>query len=196
MTTAYWPAPAAEALAAELISEHHPHLLEHRVDFLFRDPTRMKAGHTVLGTARKVSGLAAYLAQPEAAEPHPFFVIELAGTEWPYLKPQHQLALVDHELSHCWAQWDERNGRHVLSMKPHDLEDFVGIAERHGLWLPAAVSYLKLAAGHEQLAIDWEGFREAKATGTGDPKPGKEPSNVTPIKRTGGKAKKKNAEDF
>lgn len=123
--TDYYQAPEVAEVAAPIIEEHHPHLLGVRVDYLFRSPPAIRNDKLVLGKARRVSGLTAFL----AGHPSPFFVIEIAGDPWQDLPEEKRRALVDHELSHCVLDEDE-----VPRLHGHDVEEFVAIVERHGLW--------------------------------------------------------------
>lgn len=144
--TEYWPAPAAARIADELIEAHHPHLIDHRIEFVFRDKAAKRHGRIVLGTARKVTGLNAFLARPvtstvEDLEGGTFFLIELAGDHWPRLTDAQQRAVVDHELCHCWVEWDEDQQQHVHSIRGHDIEEFNDIVRRHGAWKPDVAAF-------------------------------------------------------
>lgn len=160
MTTTYRPAAAAERIAKELIPEHHEHLVPVEIRYLFVDPIPKSNGRSVWGRARKVSGLNAYLlAQPNIdAElinerlpggDFELFVIEIAEMIWLDLKPQAQRALVDHELSHCWAG-EGADGVYRLSTVPHDVEEFRAVIERNGMWKPDVVEFAKTV---EQLTL-------------------------------------------
>lgn len=154
MPTEFRPASAAETIGKRLIKEHHTHLLGVRVEYVFRDKAAKSKGKVKLGTARKMGGLNAWLAtdvDERATEPEEFFVIELAEDEWADLTDQQRVALVDHELSHCWAEVDD-DGEVVLAVKTHDLEEFVDVVRRHGLWRPEVEHLVKVGA--EQLGLD------------------------------------------
>lgn len=140
MPVTYRPAPAVERIARKLIAEHHDHLDGWRIDYVFRSTHANKGGRAVAGTARKMSGLNAYLATPEASElggdVDPFFVIEIAEDFWAEFDANQRRALVDHELSHCQIEWDDAGEKASLVIVGHDLEEFRSIVERHGLWSP------------------------------------------------------------
>jgi hypothetical protein len=63
MSATYRPAPSVERIAQALIGKHHHHLSDVRVDYVFRSEAAKSGGKTVMGKARKISGLNAYLAQ-------------------------------------------------------------------------------------------------------------------------------------
>lgn len=147
MTTTYWYAPEVEELARKLIEEHHPELVGIRIDYVFRSPAANHGGKVVLGKARKISGLAAFLAHHEGA----FLVMEIAGDVWQELTERKRAALVDHELCHMGT--DDNGGPKILS---HDVEEFVVVVERHGIWKRDLESF-QLAA---QLALPFDGGEE------------------------------------
>jgi len=102
-----------------------------RIAYVWRDKPIIRGGKTVLGKARKISGLPAFLASEDLDTDNPaFFVIEIDKTYWPSLSENEREALVDHELTHCIVDEDEG----TLKILPHDLEEFYFIVKRHGLW--------------------------------------------------------------
>lgn len=131
----YILAPEAHEIATLLVPEFHKHLLDlaFRVEYIFIKNTPKKGGKLTLGRVKLVSGLNAWLADPEKESnptPDPFFVIEFSHGLWKMLKPASRFALVDHELSHCGANEYEKACR-----LPHDCEEFNAITRRHGLWM-------------------------------------------------------------
>jgi putative metallopeptidase len=160
MAVTYRPAPEVEAIAGPLIEAHHQHLTEHgdvRIEYLFRSEATVKGGHVVLGKARKVSGLNAFLAGWDDAtdvddeagdEVRPFFVIEIAADQWATLTEAQRTALVDHELCHLNVEPTDESVK--LTLAGHDLEEFGAVVERHGLWKPAVELF---AAACQQLKL-------------------------------------------
>lgn len=158
--TTYRPAPAAERIAKELIPQHHEHLTPCEIRYLFIDPIPRSHGKSTMGRARKVSGLNAYLLAQPGLDPEiahdrleggdfELFVIEFAETIWNELDDRQRHALVDHELSHCWAGEDHQ-GRYRLSMRGHDVEEFRTVIERHGIWKPDIEAFARTV---EQLTL-------------------------------------------
>lgn len=135
MATIYEPAPEVAETAVSLIAEHHQNLLGAPIVYLFMDPAPKSKGRLVLGRARKLSGLNAFLVALAAGEvddpeeDHSFFVMEIAKDEWDGSTPQQRVALVDHELCHFAVDEDG-----VLGIRGHDLEEFDAVVRRHGLW--------------------------------------------------------------
>ena len=92
-------------------------------------------GKIVLGKCVKVSDL-----QKEFYDHD--FVIVLNREYWLSFSEKQKLALVDHELCHIARALnpetlepicDER-GRKVWRVCRHDIEEFVGVVKRHGIW--------------------------------------------------------------
>ena len=141
MPTTFTSADAVETIANECIKRWHPDLYGAQIRYVFRSKAVKNRGRHVLGKARKVTNLAAYLAlggmeEPEPDEPpSPFFVIEIAYDTWELLTHDQRLALVDHELCHCVIDEDTER-RDNLGLRGHDLEEFAAVVQRHGLWKP------------------------------------------------------------
>jgi hypothetical protein len=114
-------APEVEAIAEELIEEHHPHLMGAKIIYVFRSKAEQGKGKVTLGTASKLSGLLGFLLQAD-------FLIVMAEDEWLILSAKQKRALTDHELMHCG---EDENGYYL---RPHDVEEFEQIVSRHGLW--------------------------------------------------------------
>lgn len=125
----FWRADDVAEIAESLISDYHPHVLEHTVLYIFRSKAAQNKGKEVWGKARKVTGLNAYLAMRSSVDPlepmsPTFFVIEIAHDVWNTLRAPERIALVDHELKHIGPD----------GMRPHDVEEFTDIVARHGHW--------------------------------------------------------------
>jgi hypothetical protein len=152
IVTTFRPAPAVARIADDLIAKHHPELEGVRIEYVFRDPPTNTKGKQVWGSARKISGLNAYLATPSesdgAGDTDDLFVIEIAEKVWGALKDTQRIALVDHELSHCTIEVDEESDEVTLRLLPHDLEEFRGVIERHGLWEGSTAAFGRAMQPH------------------------------------------------
>ena len=143
MATRYRYAPDVEQIARELIRESHRHLTNVDIKFVFTDKIMKRAGQEVWGTTRKVGSFAAFLAgQDEDEENANFFVITISEPVWSYLDPKKRRALVDHELCHCWVDLDSEEPKLVLL--GHDLEEFVQVVQRHGLWRDSVQKFVEV----------------------------------------------------
>lgn len=159
MASVFSEAPEVAELAREIIRKDHPHLdaEDIRIVYLFVDPPPESKGKLVFGRCRKVTGLNAFLARENAPrdedeEPDfgdPFFVIEIAERVWQVLEPHQRRALVDHELCHAAVIRDEEDVP-KLSIRPHDVEEFTDIVNRHGLWEEGLQDFVAEALATQQ----------------------------------------------
>ena len=135
----WWRAEEVEAIAQALIPDYHEHLAGEPILYLFRSKHAEKNGHVVLGKARRVSGLNAFLAtrhpdiddQPRAAPV--LFIVEIAFDMWMRLRTSQRIALVDHELQHITPD----------GLRGHDVEEFLTIMRRHGAWETGLTEFLE-----------------------------------------------------
>lgn len=167
--TSYRPAPAVERIAKDLIADHHVDLDGVRIEYVFRDKHTKSNGKPVMGKARKISGLNAYLGRGykdvtlttdgfstragDIVDAEDFFVIEIAEDIWATLDQGQRVALVDHELTHCATTYDEDADEVKLTIRPHDLEEFRSVVDRHGLWHPDLSRFAEVIP-FQQLRID------------------------------------------
>src|SRR5581483_9311032 len=151
MPTQYHEAPEVREMAESLIPQYHRHLIDTegvRIEYIFRNDVPKKNGAQVWGTARKITSLAAFLADQEADEEEsgkPFFVLCISYPIWCDMTTAQKEALVDHELSHCWAKWDDEKEKTVLTILPHDLEEFHAVVARHGYWRSSVQRFVEAA---------------------------------------------------
>lgn len=150
MSIEYSDAESVRSFADQLIKQHHPHLTNVKIEYVFRSEAAVKNGCPVWGRAKLVQGLNAWLATPPLQRwerPDCFFVLEIARDIWSRLTEIQQKALVDHELSHC--DRDSETGN--LMIVNHDIEEFTHILRRHGLWKTDVEMFVKASA--EQLPL-------------------------------------------
>lgn len=113
-------------IAKEVIDQYHPSLQDASIGFLFRSEAPNSNGKITLGMAKKVGpDLNVFMDYD--------FIIWVALDWWNRLRPEQKVALVDHELCHCHLDNDDKP-----KIKPHDVEEFNCILERHGFWWPSA----------------------------------------------------------
>lgn len=139
-----WEEADAEliSLAERLIREHHPHLLDAKIGFMYRSEAAKSGTKLILGKARKVSDEQRVFIDFD-------FVIWVARKEFESIADDQRAALVDHELCHCGGTFDN------WSIRKHDFEEFMSIVVRHGLWLPdlafAAKAFENAGKGQQAL---------------------------------------------
>lgn len=122
----YARAEEVKKIAAKLIPEHHGHLAEAKALYLFRKGTWNAKGKTVLGKAYAVPEQWAYISGID-------LLIVINHEAWQALTDRQRVALVDHELSH-FTREDNPSGDPVWGTTSHDIEEFSGVVQRHGLW--------------------------------------------------------------
>lgn len=134
------PAPSVAVIALDLIGSTHTRLVDVPIVYVFRSSAQISKGRIVLAKARKISGLNAFLAAMASGdlEQHPefghsFFCMEVAGDQWLLLDEAQRVALVDHELCHFDVEYNEE-GLRELTIRGHDVEEFVEVVRRHGAW--------------------------------------------------------------
>jgi hypothetical protein len=118
-----WSEPSSEVLdiARELIDQFHPDLKEAKIGFVLRDEAPVSNGKQTCGKASKISDkLRSHLDLD--------FLIWIAEDVYTKFTPEQRRALIDHELYHC----NYTDG--IPKMLHHDVEEFLPIVERYGLW--------------------------------------------------------------
>lgn len=113
--------PDVIEMAQDLINQHHKHLRNARIGFLFREEAPISNGKYTLGKTQKVTDRLKVFMDYD-------FIIWLAEDKWSELDKPRKLALLDHELCHCLFDGLTAGMRH------HDVEEFVEIIDRHGFW--------------------------------------------------------------
>lgn len=124
----------------------HFHLLEADIRFMWASSAFTKQGRTVLGQAEEVAMRAGGWQKARMQQQMhewfgevPRFIITLAGDYCSECSDLDFCALVEHELYHIAQAQDEfgapkfnKEGQPVLTMRGHDVEEFVGVVRRYG----------------------------------------------------------------
>ena len=141
----------------ELVAAHHSTIEGAHIALVWaHDVKPDRDGHLVWGKTRKVTAL------ERTFHPHDF-IIALTYTVWTTLPDVAKRALLDHELEHC-ASRETDDGEVVYYVKKHDLEEFVSIVRRYGLWRTEVESFVNAALKREQKGL----FDEAASSGAGE----------------------------
>ena len=133
-----------ETIARKLIQEHHSHLVEARIKYLFRTGNWEVKKRETWGQAKKVGKEVNYLTGYD-------FIVTIHRDVWEQLDDKEKRALLDHELQHCSAGTDDA-GNKVWYIQGHDVEDFYAIIKRHGLW---SKSLRKMNSLLQQTELDF-----------------------------------------
>ncbi len=125
---------AAEKLEDQigvLIDKHYPHLQDFTIRLIMAPKAWKRSGRVVLAQARAGS-----VRERVLFGVHGW--IEIAEDIWeadpPVLSLELQEAILDHELSHFEVKETLVEDVLRLATVPHDIEDFLGVIQRHGLY--------------------------------------------------------------
>jgi hypothetical protein len=126
-------------LARQVIDDWHPDLNEARIGFVFRDKGTQSGGRVTIAQASKIS--------PKMQVFMDFdFIIWISEEDFTQLTSAQREALIDHELCHCIFYEDDNTAK----MRKHDIEEFVCIVQRHGMW---SADLLRLQSQIDQPAV-------------------------------------------
>jgi len=117
--------PSVIHIAEQLIEQYHPWLREANIGFIFRDEAQKQSdGRLVLAQAQRITAkLQVYLEYD--------FLIWVSKKDWEgHLTDAQREALIDHELCHCVRNMNTG----AWAIRPHDVQEFWQIIQRHGLW--------------------------------------------------------------
>jgi hypothetical protein len=113
--------PSVLHFARNLIHNFHPHLQDARIAFVFRSEAQKQGARLILGQACKVP-----------AKMQPFleydFLIWISEEDYMKMDDIQREAIIDHELCHCTLGIDG------WKMRPHDIQEFTAVIERHGIY--------------------------------------------------------------
>jgi hypothetical protein len=141
----------AETLGNQLIDQHHGHLIQAKILWLFTTQERKKCDRVRAASAAKLPPLQRFLASGTAAsvqDGHDFLIL-IDVKQWGQLAQHQRLALVDHELSHCSVS---DSGKWTIV--GHDVEELTHIIARHGLWRNELAEMGKVSARQLHLLTD------------------------------------------
>jgi hypothetical protein len=141
------PAPQLRAFAFSFIvgggalyNPDHDHLCDAHVAFLWTNIRQERQGRQIAGTAQlgKPPGNP-WTAGKQAQQLRewfgsvPDFLITLDAPCFSLSEPATRLAILEHELYHCAMNgFNQQTGLPRWSMRPHDVEEFVGVVRRYG----------------------------------------------------------------
>jgi hypothetical protein len=129
-----------------LHNSDHSHLRFATIGILLTSAENKKQGKRVVGTAqmpRPKPGWAGALAEWHQRRFFgivPTFIITLDANYMLECSPGSLCALIEHELYHCGQAKDEfgfpkfskKTGKPIFAMRPHDVEEFIGVTRRYG----------------------------------------------------------------
>ena len=157
----YEEAPLIEKIANEtVIPEWHPYLKYLPILYVFVSKLPKKDGRLMLCKTKKLMPFERFL----GGEKHNY-VVMVAREEWTNLNEKQQIALLDHELSHIQRDANAESG---YVMRGHDIEEFIGVVERHGAWKSDVRRFLTAIRDAQLDLFDPSMNGAATAATTGD----------------------------
>lgn len=153
----YRTAPEVKEVAGALIEEVEDleYLAAEPLVYVMMSEAPKKSGRSILGRAKKVTGLNAFLASPRKPgkfkDPVPpdLLVVEVSEYWWLLMPPAGRRGLVDHLLNHF--DMDADTG--VFQVAPPEFGEFPGVLQRHGFWRPDTKLRDFAASMSEQLSL-------------------------------------------
>ncbi len=148
---------AVVKMADELRAEFHKDIEDARIAYVFVPKGLAKHGRVSLGSAKKESDAHRLVSGVN-------FIVRLSLDKWNSFTLEQQRAVLDHELCHCAAKYDDKTAERVgWKVRGHDLEEFGEVIERHGLYLPDRKAFVENAA--RQLEMKFKLARKHKKAG-------------------------------
>lgn len=139
----FFPAPEVEKDAKELISRFHPHLLDAKISYIFRDGKWEKDCRPVMGDVKLMSPYHRVLTGLD-------FGIIVNYRLWLSItsRKQHQ-AIIDHLLAYCGYTEDKNGDRKWKKVVP-TIAEFPEVVARHGAYNETVVELADSLAEFEK----------------------------------------------
>jgi hypothetical protein len=142
----YEEAQEVAELVSKLIEKYHGDLANATICCMFKNGTWESKGKTIYGTAEKVPEKWKYLTDID-------LLITINKEVWEAAPQEMREALVDHELTHCHMEVNEKTGEEKYSIQSHSVEDFVSIVRKYGAWTSALKQLMKAEDEFHQKSI-------------------------------------------
>ena len=142
-------------LAARLIQDHHNHLIDARIVYLFRMDDWEKNDIMIGGSAKAVNQEGKFLTNFD-------FIITINYFLWNMASEAERVALVDHQLTHCNFR-ENSKGERRWCIIDHDVNEFSSIVSRYGMWDENLRKMEAARQKHHQLTL---AFDSSSKTGT------------------------------
>lgn len=133
---------AAKDVAKQLITDYHPHLATANIIYLCRNKAQKQGGKKLFGTVKKASPIerhigGGYFPLGEEAD----FIMMISLDIWNPSENNQRTAMIDHLLTRCCGEEDEKTGYMKFSLQPPNVQEFPEIASRHGMWNASLVDF-------------------------------------------------------
>lgn len=126
---------AVKEIAAKIIPKHHSHLAAANIIYLCRNKASQPGGKKQAGGVKKASPVDRHISRHYFQDGQEAdFIVTVALDVWNDLQPSQRVALVDHLLTQCHGEEDEKSGEMKFSKRAPQVQEFPEVAERHGRW--------------------------------------------------------------
>jgi len=140
MPNTFSGAEAVQLLANSLIAQFHPHLATARVRYVYREKAAKRGSRLVPGAVRKLGGALEYLLEAD-------FLVEVALDVWNTQDENQRRAIIDHLLSQCKGEEDEKTGDMKWGKRHPDVQEYAEVLHRNGAWHPDLANFVEVAKG-------------------------------------------------
>lgn len=128
---------AGSEIAQKLIPQYHPHLASANIIYLCRNKAPQPGGKKQSGSVKKASPLERHVSRRYFQDGQEAdFIVMVSLDVWNDLQPTQRTALIDHLLTQCHGEEDEKSGEMKYSKRAPQVQEFPEVAERHGRWNP------------------------------------------------------------
>lgn len=164
MAVKFKDAPEVKRIVDELIKRcrEFSHLRDANILCRFRIGQWSSRGKITLGQAKVLSAFERHETGAELA-------VLINKDVWDMMTNHQREALIYHELCHFEQMTDKEgspkyddNNRPMYKVIGHDLEEFVSVVKRYGLWMEDVKQLVKAADEHRQLSMFEEDNSENK----------------------------------
>ncbi len=123
----------ARLRAEPLIREFHDELVEANIIYLCRNKPQKSGGRSVPGSVKKATPMEKHLGgHLFEDDKEPDFIMTISLPEWNELNPKQRIAVVDHLLTRCTGEVDEKSGETKYKVRAPQVQEFPEVAERNG----------------------------------------------------------------
>lgn len=126
---------AAKTLAEGLIRDFHHELADANIIYLCRNKPQKSGGRSSPGSVKKCNPLEKHLGgHLFEDDKEPDFIMTISLDDWNDRNPAQRKAIIDHLLTRCTGEEDEKSGEMKYKVRPPQVQEFPEVAERNGRW--------------------------------------------------------------
>lgn len=155
MPVIFSDAETVAEVSSRILPSAHPHLATARIRYVFRDKAAKEGGKPIPGKVSRISGVNEYLLNVD-------FLIVVAQDIWNELDGHKRDALVDHLLTYCKGEEDEKDPGAAMkwSIRRPDVREFTEVLNRRGKWNTELEDFVEAAQRIEAESASRSGLEE------------------------------------